>query len=328
VSRNIIELEELTKKYGSVSVVDRLNLSIAKGEVFGLLGPNGAGKSTTILMMLGLIEPTSGRIMVCDIDSTRNPIEVKKIVGYLPEDVRFYDDLTGLENLIYTARLNHISVKEADQKARELLERVGMTEEADKKAGKYSRGMRQRLGLADVLIKDPHLIILDEPTLGIDPRGVMEFLELILKLKKEQELTVVLSSHNLHQVQKICNRVGLFVNGKLLAEGDISSLSQKLFSDETFIIEAGISLDSFDEADSLKVAKNMDMLLEKLKNIRGVISINVRDNVLRIGCSGDLSPAIAKIIIDSGAGLSFLHKKEYGLDEIYNRYFEGDANHE
>ena len=328
MSRKIIELVDLTKKYGSVSVVDHLNLSILKGEVFGLLGPNGAGKSTTILMMLGLTEPTSGQVKICDIDSTRNPIEVKRKVGYLPEDIRFYDDLTGLENLIYTARLNQISAKEAGQKARELLSRVGLSEDIDKKAGKYSRGMRQRLGLADVLIKNPEVIILDEPTLGIDPRGVQEFLELILKLKKEQQLTVVLSSHHLHQVQKICDRVGLFVNGKLLAEGDISTLSAKLFSDETFMIEAGISPDSFDNVDYSKVTENMDRLAEQLKNIQGVISTNVINNVVRIGCSCDLTPDIARVIIGSGAGLSFLHKKEYGLDEIYNRYFEGDLNHE
>ena len=328
MSWNIIELVDLTKKYESVNVVDHLSLSVRKGEIFGLLGPNGAGKSTTILMMLGLTEPTSGLVKVCDIDSTRNPIEVKRKVGYLPEDVRFYDDLTGMENLVYTARLNLLSAKEASQKAIELLNRVGLSDDMDKKAGKYSRGMRQRLGLADVLIKNPEVVILDEPTLGIDPRGVQEFLELILKLKKERELTVVLSSHHLHQVQKICDRVGLFVNGKLLAEGDISSLSAKLFSNETFMIEAGISPDSFENVDSSKVTKNMDRLAEQLKNIQGVISTNVKNNVVRIGCSFDLTPDIARVIIESGAGLSFLHKKEYGLDEIYNRYFGGDVNHE
>jgi ABC-2 type transport system ATP-binding protein len=328
VDQNIIELVDLTKKYGSVSVVDHLNLSVKKGEIFGLLGPNGAGKSTTILIMLGLTEPTSGWVKVCDINSTTNPIEVKRKVGYLPEDVRFYDDLTGRENLIYTARLNRISDEVAGQKANDLLTRVGLLDDMNKKAGKYSRGMRQRLGLADVLIKNPEVIILDEPTLGIDPLGVQEFLELILKLKKEQGLTVVLSSHHLQQVQQICDRVGLFVSGKLLAEGDISYLSRKLFSDETFIIEAGILPDSSDTSGSLKVANNLDRLVENLKSIQGVISINVRNNVIQIGCSHDLTADIARVIVESGAGLSFLLKKEYGLDEIYNRYFEGGVNHE
>jgi ABC-2 type transport system ATP-binding protein len=323
MDQNIIELVDLTKTYGSVSVVDHLNLSIRKGEVFGLLGPNGAGKSTTILMILGLIEPTSGWVKVCYINSTNNPIEVKKKVGYLPEDIQFYDDLTGMENLIYTARLNRISLKEAGQKARELLIRVGLSGDMDKKAGKYSRGMRQRLGLADVLIKNPEVIILDEPTLGIDPLGVQEFLDLIIKLKREQGLTVVLSSHHLHQVQKICDRVGLFVNGHLLAKGDVSSLAKQLFSGEAFVIEAGISSNSSDSSDSSKVAKETKDLLDNLKTIKGVNSVGVFNEVIHIGCSSDLTPEIARVIVESGNGLSFLHKKEYGLDEIYNRYFEG-----
>ena len=149
----VIELTGLTKKYGDFTAVNDLNLQIRKGEIFGLLGPNGAGKSTTILMMLGLTEPTTGSVKVCDIDSTTHPIEVKRKVGYLPEDVGFYEDMTGIENLVYTAALNGIRRKEARAKAERLLDRIGLVKEADKKAGKYSKGMRQRLGLADVLIK-------------------------------------------------------------------------------------------------------------------------------------------------------------------------------
>jgi ABC-2 type transport system ATP-binding protein len=328
VSQNIIELVDLTKKYGSVSVVDHLSMTIRKGEVYGLLGPNGAGKSTTILMILGLTEPTSGWVKVCGINSASNPIEVKRKIGYLPEDVQFYDDMTGMENLIYTARLNNISSMEARQKAEVLLARVGLSGEMGKKAGKYSRGMRQRLGLADVLIKNPEVVVLDEPTLGIDPRGVQEFLELIIKLKKEQELTVVLSSHHLHQVQKICDRVGLFVSGKLLAEGDIAALSRKLFSDESFIIEAGISTDNDDNSESAGANRDIYGLAEKLKNVPGVISLSMQNNFMHIGCSRDLTPDIARVIVESGVGLSYLHTKEYGLDEIYNQYFEGGVNHE
>ncbi len=213
----IIELTDLTKKYEQLTAVDHLNLSVYKGEIFGLLGPNGAGKSTTILMMLGLTEPASGMAKVCGINSTTSPVEVKKKVGYLPDNVGFYDDMTGLENLVYVARLNSQSPKAAKQKAMQLLERVGLADAADKKTGKYSRGMIQRLGLADVLIKNPEIIVLDEPTLGIDPKGVKEFLELIVQLRHEEGLTVLLSSHHLHQVQQVCDRVGLFVSGKLIA---------------------------------------------------------------------------------------------------------------
>lgn len=213
-----IEICNLTKKYGDFTAVDNLTLSIGKGEVFGLLGPNGAGKSTTILMLMGLTEPTSGTVQVCGLNPVSQPIEVKRRVGYLPEDVGFYDDLTGPENLIYTARLNAIPDKDAEERAFRLLERVGLDGEINKKVGKYSRGMRQRLGLADVLIKNPEVIILDEPTLGIDPSGIRDFLGLIVSLSREEGITVLFSSHHLHQVQQVCDRVGIFVKGRLLAQ--------------------------------------------------------------------------------------------------------------
>jgi ABC-2 type transport system ATP-binding protein len=224
VDGHIIELVNVTKRYPAHTAVDNLTLSIRKGEIFGLLGPNGAGKSTTILMMLGLTEPTEGSVKVCGYDSTRNPIDVKSRTGYLPEDVGFYEDYTGRENLLYIARLNRLTMRESETRAARLLERVGLSESADKKAGKYSRGMRQRLGLAEVLIKQPEVIILDEPTLGIDPKGVQELLSLIARLSREEGITVLLSSHHLHQVQEICDRVGVIANGRLVRESTVSTL--------------------------------------------------------------------------------------------------------
>jgi ABC-2 type transport system ATP-binding protein len=324
VEGDIVELVDLTKKYGSFTAVDNLNLSISKGEIFGLLGPNGAGKSTTILMMLGLTEPTSGSVKVCGINSTSNPIEVKQRVGYLPEDVGFYDELTGLENLIYTARLNRIPGKLAKQKAEQLLVRVGLNDVAEKKAGKYSRGMRQRLGLADVLIKNPEVIILDEPTLGIDPKGVQEFLELIVSQSKEEGITVLLSSHHLHQLQQICSRVGLFVSGKLLAEGDIHSLSKQLFTKSAFIIEASVSQKSHSPSNN----NSIDWIRKVLQHIEGIIDIKTKNELFQIECSHDLTAEIAGAIIGSGAGLTHLNIKEYGLDDIYFKYFEGGEAHE
>ncbi|MDD2226689.1 MAG: ABC transporter ATP-binding protein [Dysgonamonadaceae bacterium] len=231
MAETIIELVNLTKKYRSFTAVDHINLRVEKGEIFGFLGPNGAGKSTTILMMLGLTEPTEGQAKVCGIDPARNPIEVKRQVGYLPEDVGFYDDRTGLENLVYTAMLNRISKVEAIEKAKILLQRVGLGDVNGKKTGEYSKGMRQRLGLADVLIKSPQVSILDEPTSGIDPQGVRAFLDLIVELRNEHGLTVLFSSHNLHQVEQVCDRVGIFVQGKICAVGTIPDLSRQLFGD-------------------------------------------------------------------------------------------------
>jgi ABC-2 type transport system ATP-binding protein len=330
VDGNIIELVDLTKKYGSFTAVNKLNLTINKGEIFGLLGPNGAGKSTTILMMLGLTEPTSGSVKVCGLDPTRNSIEVKRKVGYLPEDVGFYDNRSGLENLIFTAQLNSIPENEAILKAEQLLDRVGLSEALDKKTGKYSRGMLQRLGLADVLIKDPEVIILDEPTLGIDPKGVREFLELIVRLSREEGITVLFSSHDLHQVQKVCDRVGLFVSGKLLAEGNIETLSKKIFSKSPFVIEAGIIFPVQSSVGSDEEKNLTERLAETLRKIDGVINVNIKDDICQFECTHDTSTAIAKVIIESGVGLSYLSKKEYGLDDIYYRYFEegGGEDHE
>ena len=306
----MIELNGLTKKYRSFTAVDNLNLTIHKGEIFGLLGPNGAGKSTTILMMLGLTEPTSGTVEVCGINSTRQPVEVKRKVGYLPEDVGFYDDRNGVENLIYTARLNGVEPAEAKERALQLMERVGLWEELTKKTGKYSRGMRQRLGLADVLIKNPEMVILDEPTSGIDPSGIREFMELILRLSREEDITVLFSSHHLHQVQQVCDRMGLFIRGQLIAEGDIQSLSKQLFGNEPIMVEAG----------ALHVNGKLQ---EAIAGIEGVSTVRLEENIFRIGCTHDVTSDIAGLIVQSGAGLNYLKKKEYGLDDIYNRYFEG-----
>ena len=279
-------------------------------------------------MMLGLTEPTSGSVRVCGIDPTTNPIEVKRRVGYLPENVGFYYDRSGSENLMFTAQLNRISGKEATQKVKQLLVRVGLADAAEKRTGKYSRGMIQRLGLADVLIKNPEVIILDEPTLGIDPSGVREFLQLIVELSKKEGITVLFSSHDLHQVQQVCDRVGLFVSGKLLAEGDIQTLSKKLFNSSPYIIEAGISQPVTDSSVNSGKKYTTEWLTALLHHINSVTSVNIKDDIFQIECSGDATSDIARAIVESGAGLYHLNKKEYGLDDIYYRYFEGGEDHE
>jgi ABC-2 type transport system ATP-binding protein len=328
VDGNIIELKGLTKRYGQFTAVDNLDLSIRKGEVFGLLGPNGAGKSTTILMMLGLTEPTSGTVTVCGLNPASDPVGVKRKVGYLPEEVGFYADRTGLENLTYTACLNGMPFGVAKEKAIGLLERIGIGDEKCKKTGKYSRGMRQRLGLADVLIKDPKVIILDEPTLGIDPSGVREFLDLIIELSTENKITVLLSSHQLHQVQQVCDRVGIFVKGRLLATGDIMTLASTLFSKNPYTVEVGINyLSTRDEDESGEPANN-SQLVSKLKQLDGVNKINDVNGILQVECSRDITSDIVSLVISSGAQLTSLNMKEYGLDDIYYRYFEGGAAHD
>jgi len=223
----IVETEDLTKKYGSRTAVDHLNIKIEEGEVFGFLGPNGAGKTTTLLMFLGLTEPTSGRAKVIGFDPTREPFKVKEKVGYLPENVGFYDDMDARQNLRYIAKLNRISGEVSEKRIDYWLEMVGLSEESTKKVGTFSKGMRQRLGIAEVLIKEPKLVFLDEPTIGLDPDGTNRMLDLIHSLSREKNITLFLSSHLLDQVQRICDRVGIMINGNLVAIGPIEELAKK-----------------------------------------------------------------------------------------------------
>ncbi len=223
----VIETEGLTKMYGSQTAVSNLTLRIEEGEVFGFLGPNGAGKTTTLLMLLGLTEPTSGSAKICGFDPVRESLRVKEKVGYLPENVGFYDDMNARQNLRFIARLNRISDRVSAPRIDALLEMVGLLGEASKKVGAYSKGMRQRLGIAEVLVKEPRVVFLDEPTVGLDPDGTIRMLDTICSLSREKGITVFFSSHLLDQVQRISDRVGIMIKGSLVAAGRISDLARE-----------------------------------------------------------------------------------------------------
>ena len=224
---HLIVTHELTKRYGAQTAVHRLSLQVARGEIFGFLGPNGAGKTTTFLMLLGLSEPSAGSARFCGFDPTRQPRQVKRVVGYLPENVGFYDDMTATENLRFVARLNGHREGGLAAQIEATLERVGLLPEARKRVGAYSRGMRQRLGIAEVLIKEPQAVLLDEPTLGLDPEGTQRMLEMIRALSRERGITVFFSSHQLDQVQRISDRVGIMLQGRLVGLGALDELAQR-----------------------------------------------------------------------------------------------------
>jgi ABC-2 type transport system ATP-binding protein len=215
----------LTKRYGRRTVVDSLDLAINQGEIFGLLGPNGAGKTTTLLMLLGLSEPSGGRAEVLGLDPTRSPTEIKAQVGYLAENMGVYGDLTARQSLAFIGELNGLG--DLSRSIGEVLEVVGLSAEADRRTAEFSRGMRQRLGLAEVLIKRPSLVFLDEPTLGLDPDGIATMLDLIGRLPAERGVTVVLSSHLLHLVARVAGRVGVLDRGRLLALGRVEELAER-----------------------------------------------------------------------------------------------------
>ncbi len=223
----VIATSRLTKRYGGQLAVSDLTLEVVGGEIFGFLGPNGAGKTTTILMLMGLSEPTAGTARVCGLDPTREPVKVKRVVGYLPENVGFYEDMTAFHNLEYVARLNGLGDGTTRARIGEALEHVGLADEARKRVGAYSRGMRQRLGIAEVLVKEPRVVFLDEPTMGLDPDGTQRMLEMIRSLSRERGITVFFSSHLLDQVQRISDRVGILLKGSLVAAGPIEQLAHQ-----------------------------------------------------------------------------------------------------
>ncbi len=304
----VVETINLTKTYNGNTVVDKLNLSVEEGEIFGFLGPNGAGKTTSILMTLGLTEPTEGIARVGGYDATREPLKVKRITGYLPENVGFYGDMTARQNLRYVASLNSIPGNLAEQRVDDALASVGLSQVADQEAGTLSRGMKQRLGIADVLIKDPTLVFLDEPTLGIDPDGANYILDLIVTMARERGISVVISSHFLHQVQRICDRVGIMSKGHLVAQGSIQYLGQEVLSGGQNLLE-------------VQVSEMSDQVLERIKAVEGVNNVQTDGGVIHISSDRDVSEAISRAVFDSGAVPTQLKSQNYTLEELYMRYF-------
>lgn len=302
-----IETVDLTKTYDDTTVVDRLNLCVEEGDIFGFLGPNGAGKTTTILMLLGLTEPTSGVAHVCGFNSTREPLKVKRISGYIPEKIGFYEDLTARHNLTYTARLNGLSEKLVIGRVDESIDIVGLSAAADQKVGEFSRGMKQRLAIADILVKTPKVAFLDEPTSGIDPEGVNQLLDLIAKIAREHGMTIIISSHQLQQVQRICSRVGIMVKGKIVVEGRLDQLSRDISGGGRFKVE-------------LQLSEITSALVDSIRQIDGVIEVERSGEMLIISCQDDLRPQIAKAIVDHNGLLIQMKIHSYTLEDIYLKY--------
>jgi len=298
---------DLTKRYDEATVVNGLDLDIETGEVFGLLGPNGAGKTTTILMLLGLTEPSSGSMEILGLDPRRHPLEVKRRVGYLPDAVGFYDDLTGRQNLRFTARLNQID--DMDHTIDDLLGQVGLQAAADQPAGEYSRGMKQRLGMADALVKDPSILILDEPTTAIDPEGVAEILDMIRRLAVEKQVTVLLSSHLLNQVQAVCDRVAIFVAGSVVAQGTPHDLAAE---------QVGHVRVEFRFAGDVATARSR---LGQIATVDDVIVGRVPNSLIATLDPGTLADTVNGLV-SGGSKLVGVRRVDDDLDAIYRRYFE------
>jgi ABC-2 type transport system ATP-binding protein len=305
---NVIEARGLLKVYGATRAVDAIDLDIRRGEIFGLLGPNGAGKTTTILMMLGLTETSGGTVSVLGFDPVRQPLQVKRRVGYLPDAVGFYDHMTARENLTYTARLLAIPRREATGRIMEAMRSVALDDVIDQRVSTFSRGMRQRLGIAEIVMKRAEVAILDEPTSGLDPHATFELLEMIRGLKKAG-VAVLLSSHLLDRVQSVCDRVALFNKGKIALMGTVVELANQ-------VLGAGHPL--LVEASGIDVAAT-------LRGVEGVQQVvPAGEGAWRVVADRDVRAAVAQRVVQAGGALTKLSDLQPSLEEVYTHYFEGE----
>ena len=309
----VIKAEALTKRYGATLAVDHIDISVNAGEIVGILGPNGSGKTTTILMLLGLTEPTDGHAEVAGWDPLRAPLEVKRRVGYLPDQVGFYDGLSARDNLAYTGRLAGLSRPEIDERFTAAIDRVGLGDVGRARVATFSQGMRQRLGLAEILMKRPSVAILDEPTTALDPHSTQEFLDMIRRLKADGT-AVLLSSHHLDQVQSVCDRVALFNRGRIVLSGTVTELAGRVLGGG-YVID----VEARGPGDATSIG-------ERLAAMPGIVRVQPLGHGLgseryRVDCASDLRAEIARRLA-SEVELIGLHFAAPSLNEVYTRYFE------
>ena len=310
MSAPVIEAKGLTKRYGTATAVNSVTFEVGAGEIFGLLGPNGAGKTTTILMLLGLSDISAGTARVFGHDPARDPLAVKRYIGYLPDSVGFYDHLSAADNLHYTARLIGIPRAERTRRIAEALTRVGLFPVMDKKVGTFSRGMRQRLGLAEIVMKQARIAILDEPTNGLDPQASLELLDLIRDLKASG-VSILLSSHLLDRVQSVCDRVALFNAGSIALMGTVGELGRQ-------VLGGGFTVEV--EADG---GKDVAKRLRALAGVRNVVA--PEEGRWRLTCERDLRAEAAAEVVAAGGRLKQLSLDQPSLENIYTRYFQDAA---
>ena len=244
MSEKIIEINNLSKKYGDITVVDKLSFSVGQGEVFGFLGHNGAGKTTTVSMLTTLLEPSSGTANIAGFDLIENSFEIKKIIGYVPENVELYQSFSAYENLEYFARLS--GIKNPKKKIFDTLDFLGASDYAEKKAGDLSKGMRQRIGIAQAILHNPKVLFLDEPTSGLDPMGVKQLRDIILRLNKEKEMTIFMNTHLLSEVSKTCSTIGVLNHGHLAFIDSMENVLKK-FKDENSLEDIYLNIEKDDQ---------------------------------------------------------------------------------
>jgi ABC-type multidrug transport system ATPase subunit len=297
-----IEVAGLKKTYNHVPAVNDVSFRVNKGEIFGFLGPNGAGKTTTIKSILDLIHAEAGSITINGIDVRTHGKEAKKFIGYMPEKVAFYDNLSALQNLSFYAEIKHASKQECIA----LIDEFGLGDTGKKRVGKFSKGMVQRLGMARALLGNPPILILDEPSGGLDPRGVVLIRDKILEMKKKGT-TIFVSSHILSEIQEICDRVGIINKGVLVAQDSVESLSKKL---------------NLKPQMTITVDKLSPSIEEAVRTLPGVEKVQSKGNTLEIICDGAMKAKVILAITNAGGNIQNLQTKEPSLEDVFMRYTE------
>lgn len=312
MTENVVETFELTKMYGDFTAVNHLDMEVKKGEIFGFLGPNGAGKTTTVLMLMGLSVPTNGTAQVAGYDIIEKSREVRTIASILPEYSSLYGDLTAFENLDYLGRLNDMPKEIREDRIHEVLEIVGMSDWLDAKYESFSRGMKQRVGIASTMMKFPEILFLDEPTLGLDPVGTREIRELILDLKNNQGLTIVMTSHILNEVQMTCDRIGIINRGKLVLKETMSNLNNIMTGAEDRRVE-------------FRLTEVTPELIRDIEELDGVKSVTQENDRMVVNGSLKSDINISRTIVEHGSTILLMKPREYSLEEIFMKYYEQEA---
>ena len=309
---NAIEVEALVKHFGSVEALRGMSFSVKDREIFGLIGPNGAGKTTTLLMLMGLSVPTKGTAIVAGHDIVEESREVRTVASILPEYSSLYGDLTAWENLDYIGKLNDQPKEERENRIAEMLDIVGMSKWADSKLESFSRGMKQRVGIASALMKNPQIVFLDEPTIGLDPVATKEIRELVLKLNREKGLTVVLASHLLHEVQVTCNKIGIINRGKLILLESMENLNRVMSGGEDRRVE-------------FMLTETTPDLVKDLEAVKGVKSVTQENGRLLVYGSMDSDLDVSKTIVSHGAYILMMKPREHTLEEIFMKYYNQEV---
>ena len=309
---NIVETQKLTKAYGDFVAVNELDMEVKRGEVFGFLGPNGAGKTTTILMLMGLSVPTKGTAIVGGHDIVEESREVRRVASILPEYSSLYGDLTAWENLDYIGKLNDQPKEERENRTAEMLDIVGMTKWTDNKLESFSRGMKQRLGIASTLMKDPRIVFLDEPTIGLDPVATREVRELIMKLNRDKDLTVVMTSHLLNEIQMTCSKIGIINRGKLILLESMENLNKIMSGGEDRRVE-------------FMLTETPPDLVKDLEAVKGIKSVTQENGRLFVYGHVDSDLEVSKTIVSHGAYILMMKPREYTLEEIFMKYYQQEV---